>query len=132
VRFGVGQPLWRFEDARLLTGKGRYQDDVALPRQAYAVFVRSPHAHARIGAIDTEAAPRPPGRDATRAGIAPATSGRPMRPGKQHRHGASAALPRANGRADALPVAFALVRFLPSSHWVRGSFAAAVLTAAPF
>ncbi|MBV8702869.1 MAG: xanthine dehydrogenase family protein molybdopterin-binding subunit, partial [Acetobacteraceae bacterium] len=61
MKFGVGQPLRRFEDARLLAGNGRYQDDVALPRQAHAVFVRSPHAHARIGAIDTDAASRAPG-----------------------------------------------------------------------
>ncbi|MBV8869457.1 MAG: xanthine dehydrogenase family protein molybdopterin-binding subunit, partial [Acetobacteraceae bacterium] len=61
MKFGVGQPLRRFEDARLLAGNGRYQDDVTLPRQAHAVFVRSPHAHARIGAIDTDAASRAPG-----------------------------------------------------------------------
>src|SRR5271170_6841092 len=61
MKFGVGQPLRRFEDPRLLTGRGRFQDDVALPRQAYAVFVRSPHAHARIRALDTAAAARAPG-----------------------------------------------------------------------
>ncbi|MBV8118725.1 MAG: xanthine dehydrogenase family protein molybdopterin-binding subunit, partial [Alphaproteobacteria bacterium] len=61
IKFGVGQPLRRFEDQRLLTGKGRFQDDVALPRQAYAVFVRSPHAHAKIRGIDIAAAARAPG-----------------------------------------------------------------------
>src|SRR6516165_9846942 len=61
IKFGVGQPLRRFEDRRLLTGKGRFQDDVAMPRQAYAVFLRSPHAHAAIGAIDTRAARAAPG-----------------------------------------------------------------------
>jgi carbon-monoxide dehydrogenase large subunit len=61
MKFGVGQPLRRFEDRRLLTGKGRFQDDVSLPRQAYAVFVRSPHAHAAIGAVDTGAAIAAPG-----------------------------------------------------------------------
>jgi carbon-monoxide dehydrogenase large subunit len=61
MKFGVGQPLRRFEDQRLLTGKGRFQDDVTLPRQAYAVFVRSPHAHAKIRAIDTAAAAAMPG-----------------------------------------------------------------------
>ncbi len=61
MKFGVGQPVRRFEDSRLLTGRGRYQDDVTLPRQCHAVFVRSPHAHARIRAIDTEAASRAPG-----------------------------------------------------------------------
>jgi carbon-monoxide dehydrogenase large subunit len=61
TKFGVGQPVRRFEDSRLLTGRGRYQDDVVLPRQCYAVFLRSPHAHARIVAIDTKIAAGAPG-----------------------------------------------------------------------
>ncbi len=61
IRFGIGQPVRRYEDARLLTGRGRYQDDVTLPRQAWTVFVRSPHAHARIRGIDTAAAAAAPG-----------------------------------------------------------------------
>jgi carbon-monoxide dehydrogenase large subunit len=61
MKFGVGQPLRRFEDPRLLTGRGRFQDDVVLPRQTWAVFVRSPHAHAKIRALDTAAAARMPG-----------------------------------------------------------------------
>jgi carbon-monoxide dehydrogenase large subunit len=61
VKFGVGQPIRRFEDVRLLTGKGRYQDDQALHRQTWCVFVRSPHAHALIRSIDTAAASRAPG-----------------------------------------------------------------------
>ena len=61
MKFGVGQPARRFEDLRLLTGKGRYQDDVAFPRQAWCVFVRSPYAHARIRSISTEAALHAPG-----------------------------------------------------------------------
>jgi carbon-monoxide dehydrogenase large subunit len=61
LKFGVGQPLRRFEDRRLLTGRGRFQDDLVMPRQAWAVFVRSPHAHARIDAIDVAAAARAPG-----------------------------------------------------------------------
>ena len=60
MKFGVGQPLRRVEDRRLLTGKGRYQDDQTFHRQTWCVFVRSPHAHARIRAIDTTAAPTPP------------------------------------------------------------------------
>jgi carbon-monoxide dehydrogenase large subunit len=58
TKFGIGQPVRRYEDLRLLTGRGRYQDDVVLPRQVHAVFVRSPHAHARIRGIDAEAARR--------------------------------------------------------------------------
>ncbi|HEU4368003.1 MAG TPA: xanthine dehydrogenase family protein molybdopterin-binding subunit [Methylomirabilota bacterium] len=52
----VGQPLRRKEDARLLRGQGRFSDDFSLPGQAHAVMVRSPHPHARIVAIDAEAA----------------------------------------------------------------------------
>jgi aerobic carbon-monoxide dehydrogenase large subunit len=58
---GIGQPVRRREDRRLLTGKGRYSDDVNLPGQVHAVMLRSPYAHARIGAIDSRAAQRMPG-----------------------------------------------------------------------
>ena len=60
-QFGIGQPVRRVEDWRFLTGHGHYVDDQALPRQAYAVMLRSPHAHARIRAIDTAAAAASPG-----------------------------------------------------------------------
>ena len=53
-RSGIGEPLPRLEDARLLTGRGCYSDDFNLAGQVYAVVVRSPHAHARIIAIETE------------------------------------------------------------------------------
>ncbi len=52
----VGRALPRVEDARLLTGNGRFTDDVELPGMLHAAFVRSPHAHARIRAIDASAA----------------------------------------------------------------------------
>jgi carbon-monoxide dehydrogenase large subunit len=52
----IGHPIRRKEDARLLTGKGRYTDDFSLPGQTYAAMVRSPHPHARIVRIDTSAA----------------------------------------------------------------------------
>ncbi|HXP30461.1 MAG TPA: xanthine dehydrogenase family protein molybdopterin-binding subunit [Stellaceae bacterium] len=52
----IGAPVRRKEDTRFLTGKGTYTDDINRPRQLYAVFVRSPHAHAEIGAIDTRRA----------------------------------------------------------------------------
>jgi aerobic carbon-monoxide dehydrogenase large subunit len=57
----IGQPLPRKEDLRLLTGNGRYSDDVSLPGQAYAAILRSPHAHARIRSIDPAAARGMPG-----------------------------------------------------------------------
>ena len=50
---GIGKPVRRREDARLLTGGGHFADDLNLPGQAYAYMVRSPHAHARIAGIDT-------------------------------------------------------------------------------
>ncbi len=59
--FGVGQSVKRFEDVRLLRGEGRFHADVNLPGQVHAVLVRSPHAHARIRAIDTAPALRAPG-----------------------------------------------------------------------
>ena len=59
--FGIGQPVRRKEDLRLLTGQGRYSDDYSLPGQAYAAILRSPHAHARVASIDTSAACAMPG-----------------------------------------------------------------------
>src|SRR5215472_16190422 len=49
----IGQPLRRREDVRFVRGEGRFVDDIQLPRTAWCCFVRSPHAHARIRAIDT-------------------------------------------------------------------------------
>jgi aerobic carbon-monoxide dehydrogenase large subunit len=57
----IGASVKRKEDYRFLTGAGQYTDDVVLPAQTYAVFVRSPHAHARIKRIDTTAAKAAPG-----------------------------------------------------------------------
>jgi aerobic carbon-monoxide dehydrogenase large subunit len=61
MKFGVGQAVPRFEDARLLRGQGKFLDDINLPNQLYTVFLRSPHAHARIRKIDTTAAAEAPG-----------------------------------------------------------------------
>jgi carbon-monoxide dehydrogenase large subunit len=57
----IGKPLRRREDERFLSGRGQYTDDVVLPGQTYAFFLRSPHAHARIVSIDTAAARAMPG-----------------------------------------------------------------------
>jgi carbon-monoxide dehydrogenase large subunit len=57
----IGKPLPRKEDARLITGKGRFTDDFALDGQTYAVMVRSPYPHARIVAIDAARANAMPG-----------------------------------------------------------------------
>src|ERR671918_2072365 len=60
-QFGIGQSVTRFEDARLLRGRGRYHEDVNLPGQAYLVVVRSIHAHARIRGVDAREALAMPG-----------------------------------------------------------------------
>jgi len=57
----VGQSVERREDSRFLTGRGQYTDDITLPQQTYGVFVRSPHAHARLKRLDTRAAAAAPG-----------------------------------------------------------------------
>ena len=56
-----GSSIKRREDPRMITGRGVYTDDVKLPGQAHAVFVRSPHAHARVKRVDLAAARRVPG-----------------------------------------------------------------------
>src|ERR1700680_3818599 len=75
---GIGQPVRRREDQRLITGAGCYSDDVNLPGQVYAVMVRSPHAHARIRSIGSTratpvpaAAPTLPARDILADGVKP-------------------------------------------------------------
>ena len=55
-KFGIGQPVSRKEDPQLITGRGRYTDDITLENQARMYVVRSPHAHADFGAIDADAA----------------------------------------------------------------------------
>ena len=57
----IGAPVLRKEDARFLTGTGQYTSDVAMPRQTYAYFLRSPHAHATIRRIDVANAKASPG-----------------------------------------------------------------------
>src|SRR5436190_18288306 len=57
----IGQSVKRKEDARFLTGTGQYTDDVAMPNQTHAYFLRSPHAHAKIRSVDTAKAKEAPG-----------------------------------------------------------------------
>jgi carbon-monoxide dehydrogenase large subunit len=86
LKFGIGQPVPRAEDPTLLTGRGRYTDDQALPGQAYAVMVRSPFAHGVIRGIDTGAARAMPGvlgvwtgADLAAAGYGPMRCGMPLK-----------------------------------------------------
>src|SRR5262245_15055246 len=57
----LGSPIRRKEDHRFITGRGRYVEDLRVPRMLHAAFVRSPHAHARVKRIDAEAARALPG-----------------------------------------------------------------------
>ena len=102
-RFGSGREVKRIEDAALLSGAGRFADDVSGPGQSYLVFLRSPHAHARIVSIDTAAALAMPGviavltgADLVAAGVKPlplapiftrpdgSPGATPLRPGLAH------------------------------------------------
>src|SRR5437660_12112099 len=95
-QFGIGQPVRRVEDRRFITGRGRYLDDLYRPRQAYAVMLRSPHAHARIRAVDTTAPLAAPsvlavytGEDLARDGLGTI----PCLSGVTNRDGSPSALP---------------------------------------
>src|SRR6516162_511758 len=75
---GIGDAVRRKEDERLISGRGSYADDLPIADAVRAVFVRSPHAHARIKSIDVEAARKHPGvlavitgADVTRASLKP-------------------------------------------------------------
>jgi len=75
---GIGEGIRRTEDDRLVRGAGSFADDLAFENAAYAVFARSPHAHARIAKLDVSAARAHPGvlavltgEDVAAAGIAP-------------------------------------------------------------
>src|SRR4051794_24543973 len=74
-KFGIGQPVRRKEDVRLLTGRGTYTDDINRPGQLHAFVLRSPHAHARIRSIDTTAAQAAPGVAAVLTGHDAAADG---------------------------------------------------------
>jgi len=78
ARFGSGKSVLRVEDESLLKGAGLFTDDATLPGQAIVCFLRSPHPHARIAAIDTKVAAALPGviavvtgDDLVRAGVKP-------------------------------------------------------------
>src|SRR5262249_36198236 len=58
---GIGQAVLRKEDAEFITGQGRYVDDVKLPGMLHLAFVRSTHAHAKLGNLDASRARSLPG-----------------------------------------------------------------------
>ena len=61
TRFSISQPVRQVEAPRLLQGQGRFTDDLTFDRQSYAVFLRSPHAHAKLLRVDATAAREMPG-----------------------------------------------------------------------
>src|SRR5213594_2937610 len=83
----VGAPLKRPDDPRLLTGRGRYVDDITLPRMVHVAFVRSPHAHAAITRIDVSAAAESPGVVGVLTGVEAARLCKPYRGILQHYRG---------------------------------------------
>src|SRR5436309_3158548 len=83
----VGAPLKRPDDPRLLTGRGRYVDDITLPRMVHVAFVRSPHAHAAVERVDVEASRRSPGVVAILTGADAARLCKPYRGILQHYRG---------------------------------------------
>jgi carbon-monoxide dehydrogenase large subunit len=122
TKFGLAQSVRRVEDSRLLLGSGRYTDDIVLPGMLHGVVLRSPHAAARLGAIDTAAAVSIPGvkaiftaADLTADGIAPMPCAAPV----QNRDGSDMASPPHPSLADGAvrhvgdPVAFILSLPLP-------------------
>src|SRR5579884_4114943 len=93
----LGRPVPRFEDLRLLRGGGRYVDDIVLPRMAFGHVLRSPHAHARIRAIDATRARAAPGVLAVLTGADWEESGwgdLPVPGGMRRRDGAPSYRPR--------------------------------------
>jgi carbon-monoxide dehydrogenase large subunit len=92
-KYALGQSARRVEDPRLLQGLGRYSDDVNLARQACAVVVRSPHAHARLAAVDASRAAKAPGVLAVLTGADVAADGLgdlPSDPNRKRRDGSAA------------------------------------------
>ncbi len=113
TKFGIGQPVTRMEDPKLLRGRGRYTDDINLPDQAHAVMVRSRVAHGSLTGIDAEEARRLPGvlgiytaADLAQYGPIKPMQTVPMRDGSPMRAPQRPALPRDRVRFLGEAVAF--------------------------
>ncbi len=107
----VGARLKRVEDPRLLTGRGRFLDDINLPGIVEVAFLRSPYAHARIRSIDTEEARRSQGVLAILTGEEAARQARPLQ-AKLHEAPGLERLARAYKIADWHPLALGHVRYM--------------------
>ena len=96
TKFGIGQAITRREDQRLLTGTGQYVDDVALPGEVFAAFVRSPYPRARIVSVDTTNALQLPGVVAAYTGadlLADGLGPMPINPGLKNAAGKPTSAP---------------------------------------
>src|ERR1700741_2017023 len=96
-QFAIGQPVPRFEDPRLVKGGGRYIADMVFPGMAHGYVLRSPHAHARIRAIDASKAKAAPGVLAVLTGADYKAAGfgdLPVPGGLKRRNGAPGYQPR--------------------------------------
>ena len=100
-RYGSGHSVRRIEDPTLVTGAGRYADDISLPGQTHLVFLRSPYAHAKILGIDTAAALASPGVIAVYTGAAMVAAGLKPAP-------APAGFPRPDGKPGVSAPRYAL------------------------
>ena len=106
---GIGQPVRRREDLRLLTGNGRYSDDVNLPGQAHAVMLRSPHAHALIRGIDAGAARAMPSVLAVLTGADVLADGLQPLPNIANRHPADISIENKDGSPVIRPTQAAII-----------------------
>src|SRR4051812_4620467 len=104
ARFGASRSQKRLEDDRLLVGKGLFSDDRAFPGQAWLVLVRSPHAHAKLSAVDLSDRAKAPGVIAAWAMSdlrAPGTRHLPFRALLKRAEGAPRAAPAPTPLAEA-------------------------------
>ncbi|HEX4171013.1 MAG TPA: xanthine dehydrogenase family protein molybdopterin-binding subunit [Acetobacteraceae bacterium] len=125
TKFGVAQSIARVEDQRLLKGDGRYTDDIVLPGMLHGIVLRSPHAAATFGAIDTQAAASVPGvraiytaADLNADGLGPLPCAAPV----QNRDGSDMVNPPHLALADGVvrhigdPVAFIVAETAAAAH----------------
>lgn len=125
VKFGIGQPVRRFEDQRLITGAGRYCDDIKIADQVYGYVVRSPYAHALITKLDKSAAKEVSGvlgvytvedLDAENIGNLPCLAAIPNKDGSPMKAPPRPALARSKVRHVGDPIAFIVAETLDAAR----------------
>ncbi len=125
MKFGIGQPVRRFEDHRLITGSGRYCDDIKVADQVYGYVVRSPYAHALIARLDKSAAKEIPGvlgvytiedLEAENIGNLPCLAAMPNKDGTPMKAPPRPALARSKVRHVGDPVAFIVAETIDAAR----------------